>query len=136
MTQRELRLPIRSEMDVNKAVLEAGRFAKECGFGQAPGLMIATAVSELARNVLRHGGGRGELRLRRVEGRRSPGVRVEVSDSGPGIVDVERALEDHFSSVGTLGLGLPGVKRMMDEFEIESEPGKGTRVTACKWIVS
>lgn len=136
MTQTELRVTIRGEMDVTRAVLDAGRFAKECGFAEAASMMISTAVSELARNILRHGGGRGELRLARVEDGHRSGVRVNARDSGPGIADVDRALEDHFSSAGTLGLGLPGVKRMMDEFEIESEPGEGTRVSVCKWLVA
>lgn len=136
MTQTELRVTIRGEMDVTRAVLDAGRFSRDFGFAEAASMMISTAVSELARNILRHGGGRGELRLARVEDGHRSGVRVEARDSGPGIADVDRALEDHFSSAGTLGLGLPGVKRMMDEFEIESEPGQGTRVCACKWLVA
>ncbi len=136
MTQTELRVTIRGEMDVTRAVLDAGRFARDFGFAEAASMMISTAVSELARNILRHGGGRGELRLARVEDGHRSGVRVEARDSGPGIADVDRALEDHFSSAGTLGLGLPGVKRMMDDFEIESEPGEGTRVCACKWRVA
>jgi len=131
-----LRVQIRGEMDVSRCVLGSRHFAQEMGFADAPSLMISTAVSELVRNILRHGGGRGELRMSPIElpGRR--GVRVEASDKGPGIVDVAQALQDHFSSAGTLGLGLPGVKRMMDEFEIDSTPGEGTRVTTCKWILS
>jgi serine/threonine-protein kinase RsbT len=72
--------------------------------------------------------------LRRVDGTGCKGIEIEVSDHGPGIADVEGAMNDHFSSGGTLGLGLPGVKRMMDEFSLESSPGQGTRVTARKWI--
>ena len=136
MTQTELRVTIRGEMDVTRAMLDAGRFSKDCGFADAASMMISTAVSELARNILCHGGGRGEIRLARIDDGRSSGVRLEARDSGPGIADLERALEDHFSSAGTLGLGLPGVKRMMDEFEIDSTPGEGTRVRVCKWLVS
>jgi serine/threonine-protein kinase RsbT len=129
-----MRLRVRGEPDVSRCVLEARRFSSDMGFAEAPSLMISTAVSELVRNILRHGGGRGEIRLCRIEGPTGRGVRVEARDRGPGIADLDQALQDHFSSAGTLGLGLPGVKRMMDEFEIESTPGDGTQVTACKWI--
>ena len=95
--------------------------------------MIATAVSELVRNILKYAGS-GEIRLRRVKEKAGRGVEIEAVDHGPGISDCEAAMQDHFSSSGTLGLGLPGVKRMMDEFSLESAPGEGTRVTARKWI--
>jgi serine/threonine-protein kinase RsbT len=120
-------------MDVRQVVLESTRYAQEAGFDEAPSRMIATAVSELVRNILKYAGS-GQFRLRRVEGPGVRGVEVEVSDHGPGIADVDAAMRDHFSSSGTLGLGLPGVKRMMDEFSLESTPGEGTRVTARKWI--
>ena len=129
----ELRRAIRTEMDVRLVVLESTRYAQEAGFDETPSRMIATAVSELARNILKYAGS-GELRLRRVEGQSGSGIEIEVSDHGPGIPDVDAAMSDHFSSGGTLGLGLPGVKRMMDEFSLESAPGQGTRVTARKWI--
>ncbi|MGI9589896.1 MAG: anti-sigma regulatory factor [Myxococcota bacterium] len=134
MSADGIRVRIRGEMDVSRAVLESRRFAQELGFAEAPSLMISTAVSELARNILRHGGGRGEIRVARARHFGSLGVRLEASDRGPGIADVSEALKDHYSSAGTLGLGLPGVKRMMDEFTIDSAPGEGTRVTACKWM--
>ncbi len=85
------------------------------------------------RNILKYAGS-GEIRLRRVTGADGRGVEIEAIDQGPGIADCEEAMNDHFSSGGTLGLGLPGVKRMMDEFSLESTPGEGTRVTARKWI--
>jgi serine/threonine-protein kinase RsbT len=127
------RCAIAGEMDVRRAVLEATRRSQEAGFAEAPSRMIATAVSELVRNILKYAGS-GEFKLRRVEGSGGAGVEIEVSDHGPGIADLEAAMSDHFSSGGTLGLGLPGVKRMMDEFSLESAPGQGTRVTARKWI--
>ena len=129
----ELRRAIRSEMDVRLVVLEATRYSQDAGFDETPSRMIATAVSELVRNILKYAGS-GELRLRRVEGQGGAGIEIEASDHGPGIADVDAAMSDHFSSGGTLGLGLPGVKRMMDEFSLESSPGQGTRVTARKWI--
>jgi serine/threonine-protein kinase RsbT len=120
-------------MDVRRAVLESTRYSQQIGFDETPSRMIATAVSELVRNILKYAGS-GDCRLRQVEKPGGRGIEIEVSDHGPGIADVEAAMSDHFSSSGTLGLGLPGVKRMMDEFSLESSPGEGTRVTARKWI--
>jgi serine/threonine-protein kinase RsbT len=129
----ELHVRIRTEMDANRAVLESTEYAKAAGFPDTPSHMISTAVSELARNILKYAG-TGEIRLRQVEGQSGRGVEIEALDRGPGIADPETAMRDHFSSSGTLGLGLPGVERMMDEFSLDSTPGQGTRVTATKWI--
>jgi len=129
----ELRCAIRTEMDVRRVVLESTRYSQKVGFAETPSRMIATAASELARNVLKYAGS-GEFRLRRIERPGGCGIEIEVSDHGPGIADLDAAMTDHFSSSGTLGLGLPGVKRMMDDFSLESDPGQGTRVTARKWI--
>ena len=129
----EIRCKVESEIDVRRAVLESTRSAQLAGFDEGPSRMIATAVSELVRNILKYAGS-GEFRLRRIEGPGRRGIEIEVSDNGPGIPDLDAAMSDHYSSSGTLGLGLPGVKRMMDEFSIESSPGQGTRVTARKWI--
>ncbi|MDJ0869465.1 MAG: ATP-binding protein [Myxococcota bacterium] len=126
-------LSIRSEMDASVAVLEATAYCEAAGFAATPSRMIATAVSELARNILKYAG-TGEVRLRRIEGPEGRGVEIEATDRGPGIADPEAAMRDHFSSGGTLGLGLPGVERMMDEFTLDSAPGRGTRVKARKWI--
>ena len=129
----ELRRTIRSEIDARHAVLESTQYSRAAGFDETPSRMIATAVSELARNILKYAG-TGEIRLREVEGKGGRGIEIEAVDWGPGIADPEAAMRDHFSSGGTLGLGLPGVQRMMDEFSLDSTPGKGTRVTAIKWI--
>ncbi len=129
----ELRRKIATDMDVRRVVLEATLYAKEAGFAETPSRMIATAVSELARNILKYAR-TGEVRLRRVQEPGRRGVEMEASDRGPGIPDIEAAMSDHFSSSGTLGLGLPGIRRMMDDFSLESTPGEGTRVTARKWI--
>ena len=91
-----------------------------------------TAASELARNTLIYGGG-GTAHLELIDGPRSRGVRVTFSDEGPGIADIERALSDGFTTGNGLGLGLSGARRLVDEFELDSEPGKGTRVTITKW---
>jgi serine/threonine-protein kinase RsbT len=129
----ELHRTIRSEADAGRSVLEATLYCRKAGLEETPSHMVATAVSELVRNILKYAG-TGELRLRHVKGTGCRGVEIEVTDQGPGIADCEAAMQDHFSSGGTLGMGLPGVKRMMDEFSLESTPGEGTRVTARKWI--
>jgi serine/threonine-protein kinase RsbT len=129
----ELRREIRSERDASRAVLESTLYSREAGFGETPSQMIATAVSELVRNILKYAG-TGEIRLRRVKKMGGRGIEIEAIDQGPGIADCEVAMQDHFSSSGTLGLGLPAVKRMMDEFSLASTLGEGTRVTARKWI--
>ncbi len=126
------RLTIQAETDARLAALEATRYALDAGFEETPSRMIATAVSELARNILKYAH-QGEIELRRVEGPAGVGVAIEAVDQGPGIADLEAAMRDHFSSGGTLGLGLPGVKRLMDEFSLESTPGEGTRVSLVKW---
>ncbi len=125
-------LSIKTDTDASRAALEATQFSLATGFDETPSRMIATAVSELARNILKYAGA-GEIRLREVEGKNGHGIEIEAVDRGPGIEDTEAAMRDHFSSGGTLGLGLPGVRRMMDEFSLESAPGKGARVTAVKW---
>jgi serine/threonine-protein kinase RsbT len=129
----ELHRAIRSEHDASRAVLESTLYSREAGFADAPSQMIATAVSELVRNILKYAG-TGEIRLRHVKRMGNRGIEIEAIDEGPGIADCEAALQDHYSSGGTLGLGLPAVKRMMDEFSLESNPGEGTRVTARKWV--
>ena len=129
----ELRRPIHGELDVRHAVLESTQFSLAAGFDETRSRMIATAVSELVRNILKYAGS-GEIRLRRVTAAAKRGVEIVALDQGPGIADVGAAMRDHFSSGGTLGMGLPGVERMMDEFTLDSAPGRGTRVTAIKWI--
>jgi len=127
------RLKIQKDADASRAALESVQFSLAAGFDDTRSRMIATAVSELARNILKYAVA-GEIRLRQVEGPNGRGVEIEATDRGPGIEDHDAAMRDHFSSSGTLGLGLPGVRRMMDEFSLDSTPGEGTRVTVVKWI--
>jgi serine/threonine-protein kinase RsbT len=129
----ELHRQIRSERDASRVVLESTLYSREAGFGETPSQMIATSVSELVRNILKYAG-TGEIRLRHIKKIGARGIEVEAIDHGPGIADCEAAMTDHYSSGGTLGLGLPSVKRMMDEFSLVSAPGEGTRVTVRKWI--
>jgi serine/threonine-protein kinase RsbT len=98
--------------------------------------MIATVASELGRNILKYGGGRGHLLVTWLEDATGSGGGVEIKavDHGPGFGDIDAALKDHFSTGGTLGLGLPGAARIMDSLEIESLPGSGAIVTAKKWV--
>ncbi len=133
VTNNELRIAVRAESDVTRAILQARRMSQAAAFESVDQSRIATAVSELARNILKYAG-QGEVILRRCVGATGRGMEIVAEDRGPGIVDKDSALSDHYSSGGTLGLGLPGVRRMMDEFTLESEPGTGTRVTARKWL--
>ena len=130
---RPLHRKIQSEMDLRQVVLETTRYSMDAGFDETPSRMIGTAVSELGRNILKYAGS-GECRLRQVKGPDQRGIEIEVKDHGPGIEDLEAAMSDHHSTGGTLGLGLPGVKRMMDEFDLQSTLGEGTTVTVRKWL--
>ena len=126
------RLRIASEADATHSLMAASRFARQLGFGPQDCQAISTAVSELARNILKYAH-TGEILIERVQAGANTGIEVTARDRGPGIEDVEAAMSDHYSSSGTLGLGLPGVKRLMDDFQIDSQPGVGTRVVVRKW---
>ena len=106
--------------------------ASNMGFGTVDQTRVATAVSELARNIY-HFAGKGKVTISSIGGNRK-GIRIVCEDNGPGIADIELAMTDGYSTVKSLGLGLPGAKRLMDEFQIESKPGKGTKVTITKWL--
>ena len=102
------------------------------GFGENQQFLIASAVSELATNIIRYAG-TGRVTIRILRNREAVAFEVIARDSGPGISDVEKAMEEHYSGGKGLGLGLPSVKRIMDDFEIQSQIGGGTTVTARKW---
>ncbi len=127
---------VRVQIDSDRAIVEArqrGReLANHAGFSVTDLAIIATAISELARNALRYAT-RGEIAVRLLDDGSRRGIVIIASDDGPGIPNVVQALEDGFSTSGSLGLGLPGVRRLMDEFDIESGIGHGTVVTAKKW---
>jgi serine/threonine-protein kinase RsbT len=113
-------------------VREGRELAAQAGFAGTDLAIIGTAISEVARNILVHAK-RGEVSLGVVERAGGKGVLIVAEDEGPGIADIEQAMQDGFSTGKTLGFGLPGAKRLMDEFEIDSEVGKGTTITMRKW---
>ena len=106
--------------------------AAELGFSSTDLVLITTAISELARNIVLYAR-RGEILLSRLEANGRPGIQVVARDSGPGIASISKAMEAGYSTSGNLGLGLPGVRRLMDEVGIVSKLGEGTTVTARKW---
>lgn len=125
-------MPIRAESDIVQVRQAVRRWAAELGFSLVEQTKIVTAASELARNVLVHGGG-GEARLETLHEGRRQGLRLTFEDQGPGIADIELALRDGYTTGGGLGLGLGGSKRLVNEFAIVSKPGEGTRVAVTKW---
>jgi serine/threonine-protein kinase RsbT len=127
----EVRVPVRSDGDVVAARAAARELAAKSGFSATDLTLIATAVSEVVRNIVKFAES-GDVLLELLEEPRA-GIRIVARDTGPGIADVERALRDGFSTYNGLGLGLPGARRLMDEFAVVSEPGHGTTVTMTKW---
>lgn len=125
-------LLIRSEGDVVEARHRVREFGRELGFSSIDLALIATAVSEICRNIIQYAG-TGTLSFGEERSSRSVGIVIVAEDKGPGIPDISLAMQDGYSTRNSLGMGLPGVKRLMDEFAIESEVGKGTRVVMKKW---
>ena len=123
---------MRTEADIVTARLIGRAMAQELGFSPGDATLIATAISELARNVVQYAR-EGEVRFSILSSGGRQGISVTVVDKGPGIDDVPAALQDGFSTSGRLGLGLPGVRRLMDELAIDSLPGHGTTVKVKKW---
>lgn len=130
----EIRIPIGEDADLIPARAEGRGLAQRQGFSRTDATLIATAISEIARNIIVHAG-RGEIVLRAVEDGHRTGLIVVAQDEGPGIEDVQAAVRDGYATGGGLGLGLPGARRLMDEFEIRSSPGTGTTVTMTKWRI-
>jgi serine/threonine-protein kinase RsbT len=128
----EVRVPIAGDADLVTARAEARAMAERLGFPRPDPTLIATAISEIARNIVVHAG-QGEIVLRPFEEPDRYGVVVIASDAGPGIRDLEAALRDDISGRGGLGLGMPGARRLMDDFEVTSDAETGTTVTMRKW---
>jgi serine/threonine-protein kinase RsbT len=129
----ESRIAIESDADVVTARQRARELAADLDLSSTDQTLLATAISEVARNITTYAQ-RGEVSVSVVDqgdGRR--GIRVVARDDGPGIEDIDRALQDGYTTGGGLGLGLPGARRLVDDFHIESAPGRGTTVTLVKW---
>ena len=124
---------IEREGDIVTARQKGRELAAAAGFSRTDQTMIALAISEIARNIISYAQ-RGTVTLCRVEHNGRRGVQIIARDDGPGIADIELAMRDGYSTGNSLGVGLPGAKRIMDEFELISNPGSGTTVTMKKWL--
>lgn len=125
-------VPIQSDLDIVAARQTGRDLAAHLGLTPTDAILVATAISELARNIYQYAG-RGEIELKRIERGGQTGLAVVARDAGPGIANVSLAMQDGFSTSGSLGLGLPGVQRLMDEFDLTSSPDGGTTITIKKW---
>ena len=127
-------IPVKTDLDIVSARVEGRNLARELGFGTIDQARIATAISELTRNVVLYAP-EGRLTVRAIvsdDGGR--GIEVVCEDNGPGIANVELVMQDGYSTSSGLGMGLPGTQRLMDEFDIETRLGVGTKVTVRKWL--
>ena len=125
-------LPVRQEDDVVRVRQAVRQWAVELGFSLVEQTKIVTASSELARNTVIYGGG-GIVRLEALNDSNRRGLRLTFEDEGPGIADIPQALKDGYTTGTGLGLGLGGARRLMDDFDISSQAGQGTRITVAKW---
>ncbi len=126
-------IPIRSDRDIIVARHEGRRIAADLGFSGSELTLIATAISELARNIVKFARS-GEISIHAVHNSTRTGISIVAKDEGPGITDLSSAMKDGYSTSKGLGLGLPGTRRIMDDFEIDSHPGEGTTVVVKKWL--
>ena len=124
--------PIHIEQDVVLARQTARKLATECGMRLIDLTKMVTAVSELARNTMVYGGG-GDMDWQILDEDHKVGLRLTFRDEGPGIADIKLAMTDGWTSGSGMGLGLTGAKRLVEEFELETAPGKGTRITITRW---
>jgi len=131
--ENEVRVSVCNEMDVVIARQRGREIAAQLGFSRTNTVIIATAISEIARNQVEYAQN-GEMRMGVVRNGPRCGIVIIATDQGPGIPDVEKAMRDGFSTSKGLGLGLGGAKRLMDEFTVESKVGRGTKVTMKKWL--
>lgn len=124
---------IRNEWDIVQARQLGRELSKEMGFGQVDQARITTSISELARNIYLYAN-KGKIEVEQIMEKNKNGLKIISSDSGPGIKDIRQVMQDGFTTSGGLGAGLPGVKRLMDEFKIHSQEGVGTEIVAVKWL--
>jgi serine/threonine-protein kinase RsbT len=128
----DLKIQIEREIDIIAARQAGRQMAGQIGFSATDQTLIATAISEVARNILIYAQ-RGEIQIEQIADGTRTGIQVVAADEGPGIENVDLALRDGYSTKNSLGLGLPGARRLMDDFKLASELGHGTRVTMKKW---
>jgi serine/threonine-protein kinase RsbT len=128
----EVRVGVRVDADIVTARQKGRELAMRAGFSDSDATVVATAISEIARNIVRFAR-RGEVVMTVVADGDTSGVTIVARDAGPGIPDIDQAMVVGYTTYGGRGLGLPGTRRLMDEFEITSEPGRGTTVTMTKW---
>jgi len=128
----EIRVAIRTDADVVTARQEARTMGASLGFSSTDLTLLATAISEVARNITTYAG-EGELTLRVLDEDGRHGIEVLASDEGPGIANVELAMQDGYTTGNGLGLGLPGSRRLVDDFDLQTAPGAGTTVRLVKW---
>ncbi len=133
MTEEDIHVAIDRDVDVVSAREKGRELASRQGFSGTDLTLIATAISEVARNIVVYAG-HGELVIGPARKGNRCGITILARDQGPGIPDIDKAMQDGFSTGKSLGLGLPGARRMMDEFEIESAVGAGTTITMRKWV--
>ncbi|GKV67218.1 MULTISPECIES: anti-sigma regulatory factor [Sporosarcina] len=126
-------IEINTEWDIVAARQLGRNEAKSTGFGTVDQARITTAISELARNIYLYAG-KGKIEIEPVRVGQRAGLIITASDEGPGIADLQKVMEDGFTTSGGLGAGMPGVKRLMDDFRVETEVGTGTTITATKWL--
>ncbi|HEX7812397.1 MAG TPA: anti-sigma regulatory factor [Burkholderiales bacterium] len=130
--KKEVRVPVSSDNDLVTARREGRFMAEQLGLSSSEATLVATAISELARNIVSYARN-GEIHICLINNGVRRGITIVARDEGPGIADTKLAVQAGYSTSGGLGLGLPGVRRIMDEFEINSEPGRGTTITITKW---
>jgi negative regulator of sigma-B (phosphoserine phosphatase) len=129
---QNLEFELYESSDNAQVVYATRKLAAQLGFDESEQFLIATAVSELGTNIIRYAN-QGRITLRMIQEKSRTGIEVTAEDYGPGIANIDEAMQEHFSSGNGLGLGLPSVRRIMDEFAIESKPGQGTRIVVRKW---
>ena len=128
----EVRVQINSPADVVAARQQGRAIAIEAGFSVCDSTLVTTAISEMSRNILEYAQ-HGEVSISLLKNGTKSGVKIVARDAGPGIADISQVMQDGYSSRKGMGIGLPGTKRLMDEFEIESTLGVGTTITMRKW---
>lgn len=131
--QKSEQVPITSSDDIGLVRRVVREWAIEAGFNLVEQTKMITAASELARNIVTHGGGRGMVTLELVQSEIRRGLRLVFADQGPGIEDIGLAMRDGYTTGQGLGMGLGGAKRLVNDFDIESRPGQGTTVTITRW---